>query len=115
MSESGAMENMSLNDNREEVATSDEVKKEAETGDVTKEKGTDEVKKEFETGDVANRPVVFFDVDVAGDGYLGRIVIELFSEIVPKTVDNFRALCTGEKGVGPRFISCLIYNIWGTL
>eukprot|EP00540_Astrosyne_radiata_P015745 CAMPEP_0116841000 /NCGR_PEP_ID=MMETSP0418-20121206/10678_1 /TAXON_ID=1158023 /ORGANISM="Astrosyne radiata, Strain 13vi08-1A" /LENGTH=194 /DNA_ID=CAMNT_0004471371 /DNA_START=79 /DNA_END=663 /DNA_ORIENTATION=+ len=42
---------------------------------------------------------VFFDVQVAG-GSGGRIVLGLFGETVPKTAENFRALCTGEKGVG---------------
>lgn len=44
-------------------------------------------------------PCVFFDVSVDGDP-VERIVIELFSSVVPKTAENFRALCTGEKGIG---------------
>ncbi|KAM4867223.1 ranBP2-like and GRIP domain-containing protein 4 isoform 2-T2 [Thomomys bottae] len=44
-------------------------------------------------------PVVFFDVCVDGEP-LGRITMELFSNIVPLTAENFRALCTGEKGFG---------------
>uniref|UniRef100_A0A8C6IAV9 Peptidyl-prolyl cis-trans isomerase n=1 Tax=Mus spicilegus TaxID=10103 RepID=A0A8C6IAV9_MUSSI len=41
----------------------------------------------------------FFDVDVGGER-VGRIVLELFANIVPKTAEKFRALCTGEKGTG---------------
>jgi cyclophilin family peptidyl-prolyl cis-trans isomerase len=44
-------------------------------------------------------PRVFFDVAV-DDGPAKRIVMELFADIVPKTAENFRALCTGEKGFG---------------
>ncbi|KAJ8072616.1 hypothetical protein PM082_016175 [Marasmius tenuissimus] len=43
------------------------------------------------------RPRVFMDVTV-GSEPLGRIIFELYNDIVPKTCENFRALCTGEKG-----------------
>ncbi|KAJ2848735.1 cytochrome P450 cyp2 [Coemansia brasiliensis] len=49
--------------------------------------------------DETTLPRVFFDVEAAGKP-LGRIEIELRSDLVPKTAENFRALCTGEKGYG---------------
>jgi cyclophilin family peptidyl-prolyl cis-trans isomerase len=45
------------------------------------------------------RPRCFLDLDVGGIA-MGRVVIELFDDIVPITVENFRSLCTGEKGAG---------------
>jgi peptidyl-prolyl isomerase D len=70
---------------------------EAESGAVTVDQtnGSDDAK-------TPTRPIVFFDIEVGGEGYLGRIVMELFADVVPKTVENFRALCTGEKGIGQR-------------
>jgi len=42
---------------------------------------------------------VFFDMTIGG-APAGRVEMELFTDDVPKTAENFRALCTGEKGVG---------------
>ena len=41
----------------------------------------------------------FFDITADGQP-LGRIIFELKNDAVPKTAENFRALCTGEKGFG---------------
>ncbi|KAK7404341.1 hypothetical protein VNO78_05154 [Psophocarpus tetragonolobus] len=44
-------------------------------------------------------PKVFFDMAIGGQP-AGRIVMELYADVTPHTAENFRALCTGEKGVG---------------
>uniref|UniRef100_A0A665USV3 Peptidyl-prolyl cis-trans isomerase n=1 Tax=Echeneis naucrates TaxID=173247 RepID=A0A665USV3_ECHNA len=42
-----------------------------------------------------NNPVVFFDITIGGQD-VGRMKIELFADVVPKTAENFRQFCTGE-------------------
>ncbi|MCJ1362818.1 peptidyl-prolyl cis-trans isomerase cpr6 [Acarospora aff. strigata] len=45
------------------------------------------------------RNKVFFDIQI-GTRKEGRVHFELYNDVVPKTAENFRALCTGEKGMG---------------
>jgi peptidyl-prolyl isomerase G (cyclophilin G) len=45
-------------------------------------------------------PRVFLDFTV-DEAPVGRVIFELFKDAVPRTVENFRALCTGEKGISP--------------
>lgn len=47
--------------------------------------------------DKPQRSRVFFDIRI-GNKAAGRVVFELFNDVVPKTAENFRALCAGDKG-----------------
>merc|ERR1711970_1167654 len=48
---------------------------------------------------IMSNPVVFFDMEIGGQP-AGRIEMTLRADVVPKTAENFKALCTGEKGFG---------------
>merc|ERR1712086_870925 len=46
-------------------------------------------------GAAGGNPVVFFDISIGGHS-AGRIKMELFADVVPRSADNFRQMCTGE-------------------
>ena len=46
-----------------------------------------------------SNPRLFMDIRIGSEA-AGRIVMEVFADVVPRTADNFRSLCTGEKGFG---------------
>lgn len=60
-----------------------------------------------------SNPIVFFDVSLA-DVPIGRITMELFADIAPKTCENFRQLCTGEfrpSGKPAGYKNCTFHRI----
>jgi len=55
----------------------------------------------LEEASAASNPRVFFDLQIGAES-AGRVEMELFATVCPKTAENFRCLCTGEKGMGTR-------------
>ncbi|KAK1370019.1 PPIase cyclophilin-type domain-containing protein [Heracleum sosnowskyi] len=56
-----------------------------------------------------NNSFVFLDVSIDGDP-IERMVFELYYDLAPKTAENFRALCTGEKGLSSKIGKPLHYK-----
>ncbi|KAI4251461.1 MAG: hypothetical protein LQ352_004841 [Teloschistes flavicans] len=65
------------------------------------EYGSAPVSSPASTGDTttSSKPQCYFDVTV-NNGPPARIIFDLYYDVVPKTAENFRALCTGERGFG---------------
>jgi peptidylprolyl isomerase len=55
-------------------------------------------------------PRVALDIRI-GEEIAGTVVLELFEDVVPKTAENFRALCTGEKGEGMTYAGSPFHRI----
>lgn len=66
-----------------------------EVGINAKTRGRTDIVPEFAPG----RHMVFLDVAIGGVP-AGRVLCELYNDVVPKTAENFRSLCTGIRGVG---------------
>lgn len=54
---------------------------------------------------------VYLDISIKNK-YTGRMTFELFDKDVPKTCENFKSLCTGEKGIGQKGLPL---NFWGSV
>jgi cyclophilin family peptidyl-prolyl cis-trans isomerase len=60
-------------------------------------------------GERATNPIVFLEI-TADDTVMGRLVIELRSDLCPTTCENFRLLCTGETGYNKDGITMMHYK-----
>lgn len=58
-----------------------------------------------------NNPKVFFDLQIGNDSTPKRIEFELFADKVPTTAENFRALCTGEKGENLNYKNSIFHRV----
>jgi peptidylprolyl isomerase len=59
---------------------------------------------------LAENPEVAMDVSIGGED-AGTIEFELFADVVPKTAENFRVLCSGEEGEGMRYAGSPFHRI----
>jgi cyclophilin family peptidyl-prolyl cis-trans isomerase len=63
--------------------------------------GKGKKEKNATTGPEVERPRVFFDLEVDGKK-LGRLMFSLYADIAPKTAENFRSLCVGDRMQGKK-------------
>jgi peptidylprolyl isomerase len=59
---------------------------------------------------LAENPKVAMDVSIGGEP-AGTIEAELFADVVPKTAENFRVLCSGEQGEEMRYAGSPFHRI----
>jgi len=84
---------------KEAIAESKKKEKAAFGGFLGKFDIYDDKKSRIVPNSKGDNPHVFMDIQ-HGEKPLGRIVMQIYKDVTPKTAENFRLLCTGEKGVG---------------
>lgn len=85
-----------IDEMKKEVGTEDEPSSEAVKVTI---QGRDTITESLPAKKFKNNPRVFFDIRI-GKKDIGRIIIELRADVVPMTAENFRQLCTHERGFG---------------
>ncbi|XP_066904279.1 peptidyl-prolyl cis-trans isomerase-like [Halyomorpha halys] len=69
-------------------------------GETVDEENVSKIKDKEEETQGTKNPQVYFDIQIGNNRNAGRIIMLLRSDVVPKTAENFRALCTHERGFG---------------
>jgi len=101
---------------REDISREHEEREENEKNPNKSKDATEEDSSHDKSKHSGPNPRVFFDIEIRGKlnakvQSSGRLEFELFADAVPKTVENFRALCTGEKGRDLHYANCQFHSI----